>query len=101
MRKIMMAALFSVVSLSACAVEEPQQPDPASATAGDSVQDTAGDEGQQMDSPIEVQPTPTPGQREVNVKDVEQTTMVSCERDDDCESTRCDLETHHCRLYPW
>jgi hypothetical protein len=101
MRKIMMAALFSVISLSACAVEDPQQADPANATTtGDTVVETAGEQGQQLE-PVEAQPTKTPGQRDVNAQGMDEQSMVSCDGDDDCESTRCDLETHHCRAYPF
>lgn len=108
MRKMMIAVLFSVVSLSACAVEDPQQAqqDPA----GDTVVDTAGEHGQQVDPAIEAQPS-VPEEAPPSVLDdvnammtdnpMDEAEMVSCDRDSDCESTRCDVQTHHCRLYPF
>ncbi|HUS31760.1 MAG TPA: hypothetical protein VMZ53_24830 [Kofleriaceae bacterium] len=88
MRKMMMVALFSVLSLSACAVEEPVQ--------------TAQDE-----APAEQQPCNTADDhhaRPTNARELEEegeAVWLQCDDNSECESNVCDLEIHTCREYPF
>jgi hypothetical protein len=94
MRKMMMAALFSVVSLSACAVD-PQQPDPPS---DENVVDTSG---QNLPTdPIETQPAAIPVKAGAENAQIP-IEGIACETNADCPTQVCDLEKHFCRVYPF
>ena len=89
MRKMMMAALFSV--LSACAVE------PADDQGGD---DPAAIEEEPMDQ------TPSPQLvKDIGLKDqiesVSPRSALQCTENSDCEYNVCDQETHTCCMYPF
>lgn len=97
MRKIMMAALFSVLTLSACAVEDPTQTD-----------DMAVDEidGSKLDSTEPVEPAePTEMVEAHGLDRMNELTPVleatECEANSDCYSNVCDLEKHLCRQFPF
>lgn len=94
MRKMMMAALFSVISLSACAVE-PQPSDPTS----ENVVDTSGED--LPTDPIEAQPPATipvkPGADNAQTPNE----AIACNTNADCPTSICDLEKHFCRQYPF
>jgi len=93
MRKIMMAAVFSVLSLSACVDFEPGQ-------TADPIE--ASDE-----SPAE-QPCNTTHAPTISDQVEEQVTdghsvlsAIPCDDDGDCWSNVCDFEKHLCREYPF
>ena len=93
MRKMMMAALFSVISLSACAVE-PQQPEPTD----ENVVDTSG---QNLPTdPIEPQPTEIPMKAGAENAQIP-IEGIACQTNADCPTQICDLEKHFCRVYPF
>jgi hypothetical protein len=97
MRKIMMVALFSVLSLSACAVEDPTQTDDPAVEEID---------GSKLDSMEPVQPAePT---EMVEAHDLDRMSELpavleatQCDDHSDCYSNVCDLEKHLCRQFPF
>jgi hypothetical protein len=89
MRKIMMAALFSVLSLSACAVD-----------------DVATDEsdGAQIQEAIEPEAPAVRPEEDLADEAIELTpelSTIACNVNDECPSNVCDLEKRKCRLYPF
>ena len=127
MRKIMMAALFSVISLSACAVEDPSQSPAEDGVAFDRVaecSDQTIDESEILDPRVNAhdrtnpcqanspEPTDETGEPLVNraltpedgrmSSDVDPVIeAIPCDRDEECPTNVCDEEIHRCRLYPF
>src|ERR1041385_7284649 len=98
MRKMMMAALFTVLSLSACGVSNPGDPQDDGEAVIDDSADPAPD------------PAPAPAQPEhqradeLGIGDKGQElppvlSAMACASNGDCPSNVCDFEKHVCREY--
>ena len=95
MRKMMMAALFSVLSLSACAVQEPDETTQES-SAEQEDESTKGD-------PKEWPAIQAWERARFDSHDVDDgiAEWLECDHASECESNVCDLETRTCREYPF
>jgi hypothetical protein len=97
MRKIMMVALFSVLSLSACAVEDPTQAD-------ESADEIDGSKLDSMEPAQSAEPTEMVQEHGIDGRMTEMTPVLEathCEANSDCYSNVCDLEKHLCRQFPF
>jgi hypothetical protein len=95
MRKMMMVALFSVLSLSACAIQQPEET-------------TDESSAEQEDSPPKGDPKDWPAiqaweRARYNGHEVDdgEAIWLQCDDASECESNVCDLEIHTCREYPF
>jgi hypothetical protein len=94
MRKMMMAALFSVLSLSACVDMEPGQPAEAS---NESV-----DEAPAEQPPCHAAPPTISDDMAEQVSELPPVlTAIPCDDNGDCWSNVCDREKHYCREFPF
>ena len=97
MRKIMMVALFSVLSLSACAVEDPNQDESTS-------EEIDGSKLDSMEPAQPEQPSEMVQNHDIDGHMTEVTPVLEathCEEHSDCYSNVCDFEKHLCRQFPF